>query len=586
MRAGSYACTHAVVRVDLGIDCAWMPRPSRLSALSGPLLLASLLCAGCRTPPAPEIPTYAGEPKIGSVTRPSLPRKVLPLRQAHALLSEPEPSQGSFGQAVACSGSTIVVGAPKAGPSGKVWIYDAEHLDKPAICLLPPPGASKERFGSAVAISPNGDRVAVGSPNATIAGVRELGRVDLWRREGEAWVHERAFTDPDTSSEFQHFGASVALDGECLIAGAPDASMTVTDDVLKTRFRRERPDPGAPMPREAPEPIIETVEEPSIRQHFIREGAVLVWQRDKDGAWKGPEYCFLTRGRPMARFGTAIAQDGTQTVVSAPPQMTKYGVEGGTISVFIRRSGAPWRPNANAVIAPEEAEASDLFGTAIATAPGLAVSGIPNANTPLAVDAGRVLVFQQNVATRLWIESAPLESPAPEVGSSFGKAVAVWGDLVVVGQPSAARAHGSGTVFAFEKRAQSSPPAETQLDEMDDLALRKRRDRSAQRGTTWEATEEWAAPAIARMENFGQSVATSPAWAVVGAPATKGQKSHVVLYRKSSAIYREPTPPSPSESSPVVEKASEPPVTPKETAPEPQSRPPFEPPPAYPGSSL
>jgi hypothetical protein len=563
-----------------------MPRPSRLCALSGPFLLASLLGAGCRTPPAPEIPTYAGEAKVGSVTRPSLPRKVLPLRQAHALLTEPEPSHGSFGQAVACSGNTVVVGAPKAGPSGKVWIYDAEHLDKPAICLLPPPGSSKERFGSAVAISPNGDRVAVGSPNATIAGVRELGRVDLWRREGEAWVHERAFTDPDTSSEFQHFGASVALDGECLIAGAPDASMTVTDDVLKTRVRRERPDPGAPMPKEAPETIVETTEEPSIRQHFIREGAVLVWQQDKTGTWTGPEYCFLTRGRPMARFGTAIAHDGTQTVISAPPQMTKYGVEGGTISVFIRRPDAPWRPNANAVIAPQEAEASDLFGTAIATAPGLAVSGIPNANTPLAVDAGRVLVFQQNVATRLWIESAPLESPAPEVGSSFGKAVAVWGELVVVGQPSAARVHGSGTVFAFEKRAQSSSTDETQLEQVDDLALRKRLGRSVQRGTTWEATEEWAAPAIARVENLGQTIATSAVWAVVGAPATNGQKSHVVLYRKSSAIDRTTTPPPPSEPSPVPEKASVPPVAPEERAPEAQSKPHFEPPPAYPGSSL
>jgi hypothetical protein len=510
---------------------------------------------------------------------------MLPLRQAHALLTEPEPSQGSFGQAVACSGNTVVVGAPKAGPSGKVWIYDAEHLDKPAICLLPPPGSSKERFGSAVAISPNGDRVAVGSPNATIAGVRELGRVDLWRREGEAWVHERAFTDPDTSSEFQHFGASVALDGECLIAGAPDASMTVTDDVLKTRVRRERPDPGAPMPKEAPETIVETTEEPSIRQHFIREGAVLVWQQDKTGTWTGPEYCFLTRGRPMARFGTAIAQDGSQTVISAPPQMTKYGVEGGTISVFIRREGAPWRPNANAVIAPEEAEASDLFGTSIATAPGLAVSGIPNANTPLAVDAGRVLVFQQNVATRLWLESAPLESPAPEVGSNFGKAVAVWADLVVVGQPTASRTNGSGTVFAFRKRAEANPDQETKAEALDDLALRKRLGRGAPRGMAWEAFEEWSAPAVVATNNFGASLSASAEWAAVGAPGAKDQKSHVVLYRKSSVTDRQPVPPQPAPSQ-VSEKSPQTPAVPADKTREPEPKPTFEPPPAHPGSSL
>lgn len=529
---------------------------------------------------------YDGEAKVGSVIRPKLPRQTLPLRQANALLSEPEPSNGSFGQAVACSGSTVVVGAPKAGPSGKVWIYDAEHLDKPAVCLLPPPGSSKERFGSAVAISPDGNRVAVGSPNASVAGVRELGRVDLWRREGDVWVHERAFTDPDTSSEFQHFGASVALDDECVIAGAPDASMTVTDDVLKTRVRRERPDPDAPMPKEAPEPIIETVEEPSIRQHFIREGAVLVWQRDKDGAWKGPEYCFLTRGRPMARFGTAIAQDGNQTVISAPPQMTKYGVEGGTISVFIRRPGAPMRPNANAVIAPEEAEASDLFGTAIAAAPGLAVAGIPNANTPLAVDAGRVLVFQQDVATRLWIESAPLESPAPEVGSNFGSAVAVWGDRVVVGQPNATRANGSGTVFVFEKMEAAKPDEESEPEAMDDLVMRKRLGRGARRGTNWEAAEEWAAPAIAMMGDFGQSIATSADWAVVGAPGSKTQRGHVVLYRRSSTMDGETPRQDPAaltpDAGPTAETTTMPPAAASEAGPEPR----FKPPHANPGSSL
>ena len=45
-----------------------------------------------------------------------------------------------------------------------------------------------------------------------------------------------------------------------------------------------------------------------------------------------------------------------------------------------------------------------------------------------------------------------------------------------------------------------TPADETQLDEMDDLALRKRLGRAAPRGQTWEATEEWAAPAIARTE--------------------------------------------------------------------------------------
>lgn len=552
-------------------------------------LLSVVLVIGCRQQPAPEHPWYAGEAMQKPVVRPTLPRATLPMRAARAVITEPEPCRGTFAKAVACSQSTVVVGAPQAGPSGKVWVYDAERLDAAPICLLPPPEATDWRFGSAVAISPSADRIVVGSPRAPFGGQREMGRVDMWRREGDRWTHERTFIDPDTSSEFQHLGAGVALDDECVIAGAPDASMTIFDNVLETRVRRPRPDPAKPMPKEAPETEFETVETPTIRQHFIREGAVLVWQRASDGAWAGPEYSFLTRGRPMARFGAVIAQAGTQTIVSAPPQMTKYGLEGGTISVFIRRPSARWRPAANAVIAPQEAEASDLFGSAIATAPGLAVAGIPNANTPLALDTGRVLVFQQNVASRLWLQSAPLESPAPEVGSNFGKAVAVWGDLIVIGQPEASMRDGSGTVFAFRKGDATDATGARDINNLtlDERAMATRLGRLPPRGIQWQAAEEWSAPPVAPMRGFGETIAASEAWVAVGAPGTKDEKGHVVLFHRSGVPVEPPKP--------VVETAPsaptpEPPVPSKPRTPEPApaapERPLFEPPPAYPGSSL
>lgn len=551
-------------------------------------LLPVVLVIGCRQQPAPEHPWYAGEAIQKPVVRPTLPRATLPTRAARAVITEPEPCRGTFGTAIACVGNTVVVGASEAGASGKVWIYDAARLDAAPTCLLPPKEAVDWRFGAAVAISPSGDRVAVGSPRAPLGGAREMGRVDVWRREGDRWMHEHVFTDPDTSSEFQHLGASVALDGECVIAGAPDASMTIVDNVLETRMRRPRPVPGDPMPKEAPDAMVETVQTPTIRQNFMREGVVMVWELGSNGVWAGPEYCFLTRGRPMARFGTALAQSGTQTIVSAPPQMTKYGLEGGTISVFIRRPGSRWRPEANAVIAPQVAEASDLFGSSIATAPGLAVAGIPNANTQLAVDTGRVLVFQQNVASRLWLESAPIESPAPEVSSNFGYAVAVWGDRVIVGQPEASRIAGSGTVFAFEKRITAPREDQKEMETLEDRAIRIRLGRSPQDRTAWEVVEEWTAPAVAALFKFGSSLATSADWAVVGAPGDPDKPGHVVLFDRAHvpgavAAPSHPTGPreSPQEAAPTP---SEPDVAPAKS--EETGKPLFEPPPAYPGSSL
>lgn len=485
----------------------------RIPALATPgaLPLIMLALSACRTPPPPADAMHAGEARTSRTTRQVKPRATLPFREATALLTEPEPCKGSFAKSIACTGSTIVVGAPQAGASGKVWVYDAARLDAPPACLLPHGGAQGERFGASVSISSSGERIAVGSPLAPMASAREMGRVDVWRRDGDRWVHDRAFTDPDTSSPQQHLGTSVVIDDEFMIAGAPDADLELVDDVLETRVRWPRPGPGEPVPSVAPEPIIESGDVPRVRQRFVREGALLVWKREPDGTWSGPQYSLTTRGRPMSRFGTALALSGSQTVVSSPPQMTRNGIEGGTMSVFIRREGAPWRNQANAIMTPSTGEASDQFGSAIASAPGLAVAGIPNGNTLQAVDAGRVAVFQQDVANRLWIESDPVESPAPQRGSRFGEAVAVWNDLLIVGQPGSARGDGSGHVFAFQKRAGTGG-----------------RIRS-----TWDPIEEWAAPPFAGIHGFGASLASTAELIAVGAPGREDTPGHVVLFRST-----------------------------------------------------
>lgn len=519
--------------------------PNRAIRAAALLALPLALATGCRWRGGPEIPNYAGEARVSSVTRPTLPRETLDFRKPDALLTEPEPCRGSFAAAIACAGSTIVIGAPEAGRSGKVWVYDANRLETAPIALLPRPEANGERFGASVAITPSGDRIAVGSPMAPSGKAREIGRVDLWKRTEAGWQHEQAFLDPDTSCEGQHFGTAVVIDDECLVASAPDADLEVIDDVLQTRVRWPRPDPDKPMPTGAIEPVIEDVTVPTVRQRFMREGALLVWQRDKTGAWQGPVYSFFTRGRPMMRFGLSMAQAGAQTVVSAPPQMTKHGVETGSISVFVRRPGNAWRVTPNHMIALEDSEAADRFGTSVATAPGLVVAGVPDGNIALAPDVGRVAVFQQNVATRIWIESDPVPSPAPEPGSNFGQSVAVWGDVVLAGQPNSTRTDGTGHVFAFRKR-----PSPNSVF------------RSA-----WEPFEEWVPPPIGTIHAFGNSMAASAELVAVGAPGRDGSKGHVVIFRKPAA------PPAPT----AAEAAKAPEGVPEAVS---------EPPPSNPGSSL
>jgi hypothetical protein len=125
-----------------------------------------------------------------------------------------------FGRSVALSedGSTAVVGAPREdGSRGAVWIYTRSGSSWTQATELssPEPGLSRH-FGVSVAASANGDTIAVGAPLLR-------GRVWVFTRSGSSWVAVGgALAGPDEEGE-AFFGHSIALsaDGETVAVGGP-----------------------------------------------------------------------------------------------------------------------------------------------------------------------------------------------------------------------------------------------------------------------------------------------------------------------------------------------------------------------------
>jgi hypothetical protein len=529
-------------------------------------LLAALLTPACKSPP-PYEPTYAGEARTPGVTRRTAVRVELPPRNADGAIIEPEDCKGSFGDSIAIQGSLVVVGAPKAGVAGKAWVYDAERLDRPPVCLLPPPGVSGERFGASVSISPGLDRIVIGAPFAEVDGIAEMGRVYCWRRAGDTWAFERAFTDTDAAKGPERLGRSVIIDGEYIYAGAPHASMELRDEV-------QVPDPSArsddPLDDAGAGTPVRTTTR--LRGRFDREGAVLIWRLGSNGVWAGPRYALLPRGRSGARFGSSLArlsQSGEEVLaVGAPPQRTKQGFEGGTVSLFLRRKEAPWRSNAQYLLAPDGAEPADFFGGSLALGPpGLLIVGMAQANIEVAVDAGEVAIFQRNPVTRDWKESdRSLRSPMPAVGNAFGTSVAVVGRLVLVGEPRSERDDGTGRAFVFakielESKDSSDPPEDRKFE--------------------WRAIAELVAPSFLKARGHGTSLAASDDWVAVGA---SGEESAgcVTLFRIDRAASEVTTPlpaaptnaaPSPAEAPAPVDAETRTPAATAEPAPTPPTRP-------------
>src|SRR5690606_7858670 len=136
-------------------------------------------------------------------------------------------------------------------------------------------------------------------------------------------------------------------------------------------------------------------------------------------------------------FGAAVAIWANTVIVGAP------GVEGtpGSAHVFVREDGA-WREEA--VLAANDGQPGDGFGSAVALAGDTAIIGAPGAQG----SAGAAYVFaRRNFA---WTLQAKLVSASNQPGERFGAAVAAARDLALVGAPAAGNG-AAGNVAVFRR---------------------------------------------------------------------------------------------------------------------------------------
>ncbi len=136
------------------------------------------------------------------------------------LFAENPETDAYFGYSVGISGDYIIVGAYKEDSGGTdrgaVYIFHRTGLNEwnSRTRLTPSDGADGDRFGYSVAI--NGDYAVVGAPGKTSL----TGAIYVFHRTGtNTWDDVIEITDPEDSPG-DHFGNSVAIDGNYIVAGA------------------------------------------------------------------------------------------------------------------------------------------------------------------------------------------------------------------------------------------------------------------------------------------------------------------------------------------------------------------------------
>jgi hypothetical protein len=144
-------------------------------------------------------------------------------------------------------------------------------------------------------------------------------------------------------------------------------------------------------------------------------------------------------------FGRAVAIDGDTVVVGAPTRNALQGHESGSVYVF--RRGDAW---ANPIrLTASDADAAyqhdEHFGSAVAIAGDILAIGAPTADDPGRGDnAGAVYIFARS--SDEWIEQSQLAADDAAASAEFGSVLAISGDTLAV-----ANGHGAQKVYVFRR---------------------------------------------------------------------------------------------------------------------------------------
>lgn len=282
-----------------------------------------------------------------------------------------------FGRAVAVDGSRIVVGAAYAAYvfryDGADWVEEAK-LEQ---------NCSQGRFGTAVAIS--GNRLVVGSPLLGCLEASTQGYVFFYQRllDG-SWAQESRRTS-DYGTVGSHYGASVSMDGNTAVVGAPgwgevftyrhdganwQTGPRITDPVWGSArgFARSISLQGGRL----------VVGAPGDSEMREGAGAAYVYRQTEIGGWAGEGKLLPPPTSPVQKltgsyYGSSVGISG-ELLVLGGPQADATQVQDGAVLVFALQSGV-WTHRLSWTATG--AGSYDFLGGAVAIDHGTVLAGAP-----------------------------------------------------------------------------------------------------------------------------------------------------------------------------------------------------------------
>ncbi|MBI1190951.1 MAG: hypothetical protein GC200_09760 [Tepidisphaera sp.] len=290
-----------------------------------------------------------------------------------------------FGSSVSAAFPYIAVGAPGAGTAGMAYVYQKSGASwNGVLAYAPVGGASRDGFGSAVAITPlPTPRLIVGAPGVDAGGNANSGAFYVLQNS-PAW----ALQTSKTSLDFQGaagdlLGSSVAIDATTLAAGAPGGNSG---------------------------------------------NGYAVIGKYSAGAWTMTRFNAPVTQSPGSAFGTSVAVNQTHHLIAvgAPKfdTLESIGTYPNVGAVFLFDSSAPGAPLLIATLVPDNRTPNMEFGSEVALSDDwLLVRSL---------SPSMVFAFHRN-PDGSFVQQSGIRNPAPSAQSGVGLALSA--DLAAIGDP-------------------------------------------------------------------------------------------------------------------------------------------------------
>jgi hypothetical protein len=357
-------------------------------------------------------------------------------RQQQGLdVSSPQ-AQAEFGGAVGLDAATAIIGSAKrtqgtSSLAGAAYVFVLEPLDdeisQETDRLTATDAALNDGFGSAVGLSE--DNTVIGLPDADPDGDINAGEISAFERDPDNQVFDNESTlTADDKEPFDNLGAAVAVDADIAAFGAPDANIGIVVDA----------------------------------------GGVFVFNRDLDnGDWD--QAVKLDAGGDVTEFdnfGAAVAIDADIILIGAPFDDPNGVADAGAVFVFSRNpdeaASSQWSQTVKLTAGVDEDD-DDLFGSAVALNSDTALVGAPNED-----GGGAVFVFVRDPDDNSWVRQQKLTASDANSGDQFGAAVAVFGNTAIMGAPQADvdGVTTAGAVYVFTRDPEDTADPWSQLQKL------------------------------------------------------------------------------------------------------------------------